>query len=312
MHSLIEMLKYRRPQGSNTQAKFCKRFLEPVFGKADSNGNYVLTIGDSPRVMFTAHHDTVHTRDGFQIVSVTGDIATTSDKDSNCLGADCTTGMWIILGMIEHGIPGLYVVFAAEESGCVGSRAMANANPDYLGGVQACVSFDRKGQESIVTHQCGMRTASDAFAVSLSQTLNMPCLRPDPTGVYTDSESFAHIIPECTNVSVGYLAQHTKQESQDLFFADSLLESLIKADWQSLVIERDPDETFCEEYCWRGFSNPYHAKQGRNIAALENIVREYPDAIAELLDSYGMTPEEIFQELGLNPYYDASPAYLER
>ena len=312
MHSLIEMLKYRRPQGSKTQAKFCKRFLEPVFGKPDSDGNYVMTIGDSPRVMFTAHHDTVHTRDGFQIVSVTGDIATTQDKDSNCLGADCTTGIWLILGMIEHSIPGLYVIFAAEESGCVGSRAMANSSPDYLDRVQACISFDRKGQESIVTHQCGMRTASDAFAVSLSQILDMSCLRPDPTGVYTDSESFAHIIPECTNVSVGYLAQHSKQESQDLFFADSLLESLIKADWQSLVIEREPDETFCEDYCWGGFDRGFSGRAHSNLKELERIAREYPDAIAELLDSYGMTPDDIYQELGLNPYYDASPTYLER
>ena len=306
MHSLVEMLKYRRPQGSKTQSKFCKRFLEPVFGKADHNGNYVLAIGDSPSVMFTAHHDTVHTKDGFQIVSVSGDIVTTQDKDSNCLGADCTTGIWLILGMIENKVPGLYVIFAAEESGCVGSRAMAQENPDYLQGVQSCISFDRKGQESIVTHQMGLRTASDSFAVSLSQVLGMPCLRPDPTGVYTDSESLAHIIPECTNISVGYLAQHTKQESQDLFFADCLLESLVKTDWQSLVIERDPVESFEGESYWRGFDSGFSGRGNSNLQELEKLVHEYPDAIAELLDSYGMTPDDIYQELGL------ASEYLER
>lgn len=303
MYSLIEMLKYRRPQGSKTQSQFCKRFIEPVFGRADHNGNYVLAIGDSPNIMYTAHHDTVHQKDGLQIVSVSGDIATTQDKDSNCLGADCTTGIWLILGMIDHAIPGLYVIFAAEESGCIGSRAMANENPPYLDEIRACISFDRKGQESIVTHQCGMRTASDAFAVSLSQALGMPCLRPDPTGVYTDSESLAHIIPECTNISVGYLAQHTRQESQDLYFADCLLESLLKADWQSLVIDRDPEESFEESY-WCGFDRgPYQVRQGRNIEALESLVLDYPEAIAELLDSYGMTPEDICQELGLVSEY---------
>jgi len=304
MHSLIEMLKYRRPQGSKTQSKFCKRYLEPVFGKADSNGNYVLTIGDSPNVMFTAHHDTVHTKDGFQIVSVSGDIVTTQDKDSSCLGADCTTGIWLILGMIENNISGLYVIFAAEESGCIGSRAMANENPDYLDGIQACISFDRKGQESIVTHQMGLRTASDAFAVSLSQALNMPCLRPDPTGVYTDSESLAHIIPECTNVSVGYLAQHTKQESQDLFFADSLLESLIKADWQSLVIERNPMDYDNEDSLyWHGFDRGITRKGSDHLSELSNLCFDYPDEIAMILDSYGITPDDLYQELGLNPTY---------
>ena len=306
MHSLIEMLKYRRPQGSKTQAKFCKRYLEPVFGKPDSHGNYILHIGDSP-LCFTAHHDTVHKKDGLQIVSVSGDIVTTQDKDSNCLGADCTTGIWLILSMIENNIPGLYVIFAAEESGCVGSRAMAQDNPDYMKGIQACISFDRKGQESIVTHQMGLRTASDVFAVSLSQALNMPCLRPDPTGVYTDSESLVHIIPECTNVSVGYLAQHTKQESQDLFFADCLLESLIKADWQSLVIERNPvDYDNSQDDYWSSFDRGFSRKGTDHLSELSGLCFDYPDEIALVLDSYGITPDDLYLELGL------FPAHLER
>ena len=307
MHSLIEMLKYRRPQGSKTQDKFCKRYLEPVFGKPDSHGNYILHLGDSP-ICFTAHHDTVHHKDGFQIVTVSGDIVTTSDKDSNCLGADCTTGIWLILGMIEAGVAGTYVIHAAEESGCIGSRALVDDSPLWLESIQAVISFDRMGQESIITHQCGMRTASDAFAVSLSQALCMPMLRPDPTGVYTDSESFAHIIPECTNISVGYLAQHTKQESQDLFFADSLLESLIKAGWQALVIERDPAEYDNSEdsLYWSGFDRGVSRKGGDRLSELSNLCFDYPDEIAMILDSYGITPYDLYQELDLNP------AYLER
>lgn len=306
MHSLIEMLKYRRPQGSKTQAKFCKRYLEPVFGKPDSHGNYILQLGDSP-ICFTAHHDTVHTKDGFQIVTVSGDIVTTSDKDSNCLGADCTTGIWLILGMIEAGVAGTYVIHAAEESGCVGSRALVDDSPLWLESIQAVISFDRMGQESIITHQCGMRTASDAFAVSLSQALNMPMLRPDPTGVYTDSESYAHIIPECTNVSVGYLKQHTSKESQDLFFADSLLESLIKANWQSLVIERNPLDYDTEDSLyWHGFDRGITRKETDHLSELSNLCFDYPDEIAMILDSYGITPDDLYQELGLNP------AYLER
>jgi len=284
--------------------KFCKRYLEPVFGKPDSHGNYILIQGQSPSICFTAHHDTVHIKGGFQIVTVSGDIVTTSDKDSSCLGADCTVGIWIILGMIEAGINGVYVIHAAEESGCIGSRALVKDSPLWLDNIQAVISFDRKGQESIITHQCGGRTASDAFAVSLSQVLDMPTLRPDPTGVYTDSESYASVVPECTNVSVGYLAQHTKQESQDLFFADCLLESLIKADWQSLVIERDPQEyNFEDDPYWRGFGM---SRQGDNLSELESLCFDYPEGIASLLDSYGITPDDIYQELGL------SQEYLER
>ena len=39
MHSLVEMLRYKRPEGSDTQKAFCKRFLEPTFGKPDQFGN---------------------------------------------------------------------------------------------------------------------------------------------------------------------------------------------------------------------------------------------------------------------------------
>lgn len=250
----------------------------------------------------------MHSKDGMQLVSVAGDVATTQDPDSSCLGADCTTGVWIILGMVDSGVPGVYVVFAAEESGCVGSRAMANDPPPWLvcpvsgeALIQACISFDRMGQESIITHQCGMRTSSDTFAVSLSQVLGMSCLRPDPTGVFTDSESFAHIIPECTNVSVGYLAQHTNAESQDLYFADQLLESLINADWGAILIGRDPAESFYPDFYLEDDLIPNKGRKAtRNIDELELLVRDYPEAIAEMLDSYGITPYDVLQELGID------------
>lgn len=299
-HSLVGMLAYRRPQGSKTQSKFCQRYLEPVFGQPDAHGNYVLQLGESP-LLFTAHHDTVHRKEGFQVVTVSGDMATTQDKDSNCLGADCTTGVWLILGMIDAAIPGTYVIHASEESGCVGSRALVCDSPDWLDSIKACISFDRFGQESIITHQCGYRTASDAFAVSLSQALGMPELRPDPTGSYTDSESYAGIVPECTNVSVGYMHQHTSKEYQDLFFADHLLSRLIAADWESLVFERDPafDDYFMQSrIVWEEYDT-----QTPNLKAMEEICYNYPEAIAQLLDSYGLNAQDLCEELGLGPSY---------
>ncbi len=45
MYSIIEMLGYMRPQGSDAQQLFCERFIEPTFGKPDEHGNYILQIG---------------------------------------------------------------------------------------------------------------------------------------------------------------------------------------------------------------------------------------------------------------------------
>lgn len=45
-------------------------------------------------------------------------------NSSNCLGADCTTGVWLILEMIKARVPGIYVIHNDEEVGCVGASDM--------------------------------------------------------------------------------------------------------------------------------------------------------------------------------------------
>jgi hypothetical protein len=57
----------------------------------------------------------------------------------------------------------------------------------------------------------------------------MSQLEPDSTGSYTDSNEYAPIVSECTNISVGYFNQHTKNEVQDLDYADDLLLALVSS-----------------------------------------------------------------------------------
>lgn len=277
---LLEMLKYRRPEGSKTQAEFCARFLEPVFGPPDPHGNYIHTIGNS-EVAFMAHHDTVHRQPGIQSLTMDPNFQEvfTNDPDSNCLGADCTTGVWLILQMIKAKVPGIYVIHAGEEIGCVGSRAIVDDAPLWLETTRAAISFDRKGTKSIITHQMDSRTASDEFAHSLAQILDMP-LQPDPTGSYTDSNEYAHIIPECTNLSVGYYEQHSTKECQDLNFAKTLAQALIKADWSQLTIARTP-------------ALPSSRSHGNFPDEMYDYVYQNPDVVASFLEDYGIEIDEI-------------------
>jgi len=318
MHSLVEMLRYKRPEGSETQKAFCKRFLEPTFGKPDKFGNYIKIIGDKPNVCYTAHHDTVHTTDGFQKLIIMNDVVSISNHaDSNCLGADCTTGVWLILGMIEFGVQGVYVIHAAEESGCQGSQHLIASDPVWLGHIDAVISFDRKGQKSVITHQMGIRTASDAFAKSFIDVVNMSQLEPDSTGSYTDSNEYAPLVSECTNISVGYYNQHTKNEVQDLDYADELLLALCQADWSGLVFERDVSEV---EDLWRNVSggDKYGYKYSYdddNAFDLEQIIIDYPTRVAELLDSYGFNPHTLMEECQIDDmsmYYNYSDNYVKR
>ena len=235
---LLDMLSYRRPAGSQTERQFIERFIAPTGAKPDGYGNYILRVGEWP-VLWSAHTDTVHKQGGRQQVRVCGQTAMVPDG-SNCLGADDGTGCWILLEMIRAGVEGLYVFHRAEETGCNGSRYIATHTPELLDGIQAAIAFDRRGYDSIVTHQVGFRTASDGFALSLSEALGISSLQPDDGGIFTDTLEYAHLIPECTNVSVGYTGAHGQWESQDLAFAEELRDAVIRMDLTALAILRSP------------------------------------------------------------------------
>jgi hypothetical protein len=295
--NLIEMLSYKRPQGSRHQRKFCNRYLAPVFGKPDAHGNYILVVGDKPNICFTAHHDTVHHTSGRQVLKIEGDMVKTTGDE--CLGADCTTGIYIILSMIAAGVKGAYVIHSSEESGCLGSQALVNDLPLWLDNIDACISFDRKGYDSIITHQMGSRTASDAFAASLEAILDLG-FKADPTGSYTDSNEYRHIVPECTNLSVGYFSQHTSAECQDLAFVEMLISALIKADWSKLVFKRNPKEVT--------YDNP--KKKVKSYTSYDmwdsptyfgdsmvDIVRDNPEQIVELLRSFGYEANGLLDDI---------------
>jgi hypothetical protein len=63
---------------------------------------------------------------------------------------------------------------------------------------------------------------------------------PDDTGVYTDTAEFTDIIPECTNISVGYDFEHSDREELDVFHFDLLAKRCALIDWDGLPSERDP------------------------------------------------------------------------
>jgi hypothetical protein len=238
IEQFIEMLRYRRPSGSKAARKFGERFLRPVFGDADRHGNYSMKIGEDPSVMFAAHYDTVHSRGGQQSVQIEHDFARLPDKSpSNCLGADCTAGVWLILEMIKEKTPGAYAIFADVEFGCIGSNVFITDSEDFLAGVNAMISLDRRGYSSVVTHQIGTRTASDAFAKSVGSILAMD-YKPDTNGAFTDSSLFSDLVPECSNLSVGYHGHHSQSEVQDLDFLKKLRGRMVSADWSGLTISR--------------------------------------------------------------------------
>lgn len=217
----------------------------------DQHGNFFLKIGES-RTIFSSHIDTV-SKDYTSVVHVIdGNIIKTDGKTT--LGADDKAGVTIMLWMIQNNVPGLYYFFIGEEVGCVGSGLAAKYG-DFKGKYDRVVSFDRRGTDSVITHQSSTRTCSDAFANSLVTSFNRLGLnyRSDDTGVYTDSAEFADIIPECTNISVGYYSEHTFQERQDIGHLTRLAEACVKVNWEKLSTKRNP--SIAEYKSYNSYSN---------------------------------------------------------
>lgn len=179
---------------------------------------------------------------------MTIDLAKT--PESTCLGADDATGNYIMLRLLQAGVKGIYVFFRDEEIGGLGSNYFAT-NPKVMPLIEQlthCISFDRMGYDSIITHQACGRCASDMFADELGKRIKAADptgtldLFADPTGSFTDSANFADLISECSNISVGYFKQHTVKESQDIGFVEKLTAALEKVDWETLPAHRDPRE----------------------------------------------------------------------
>jgi hypothetical protein len=224
----------------------------PIGYQEDKVGNYYLKIGDSPSTMFTCHLDTA----SYKQVKVNhieeGNFIRT-DGDS-ILGADDKAGMIVLLYMIENKIPGLYYFFIGEESGCVGSGRLSSIwnTTEFSKYITKVVSFDRRGTNSIITEQLYGVSCSDDFAQELSNRLNSTELgfsfSPDPTGIYTDSAKFISLVPECTNISVGYYNEHTNSEKQDIDFLSRLCKGVCMIDWETLPIVRDTKSSY--DYFW--------------------------------------------------------------
>lgn len=236
----IKLTKLTYPHGTENQLK---RFL-PKGYQTDEHGNFFLKIGDKPTTMFTCHLDTACVKQE-RVTHVFHKNNFVGTDGKTILGADDKAGMVVLLSLIEKQVPGLYYFFIGEEVGCIGSSALSLTweNTEFSKYITKCISFDRRGTDSVITEQLYGRCASDEFATDLSNKLNEVGgfnFSPDPTGVLTDSVNFMDFVPECTNISVGYYNEHGGSELQDLSFLKRLCSAVCEIDWESLAVVRDP------------------------------------------------------------------------
>lgn len=237
------MLGYKRPHLSDTEHEFIGRFIDSIPNmQEDTFGNRFLKIGESS-TMFSAHTDTVHWKSGRQNILYDPGLDVIYKDDNQPLGADNAAGIWVLLELIRAEVPGLYIFHRGEERGGQGSSWIADHKPDLLKDIKRAIAFDRRGTSEVITHQSSGRCCSDQFALALSKQLALNHA-PSSKGIFTDTANYTHLIEECTNVSVGYVHEHTANETLDLTYLVDLADSAIQVDWDNLPVSREKTKDY--------------------------------------------------------------------
>jgi hypothetical protein len=331
---LIKILETPRKSRSLGENQIIDRYIKPLGTKVDGKGNHIIRIGTNP-ILWSSHTDTVHATDKnyklYQEDTKEGSLIHTNKK--SILGADDGAGIWIMRNMIMNQIEGLYIFHRDEEIGGLGSSHIKWETPELLNGIKHAVAFDRKGTQDIITHQMRGKCCSNEFAEDFAKRIRLD-YRPSVKGSFTDTANYAEIIPECTNISVGYYYQHSQMEYLNYTHLEKLLEHILVADFNNLICERDVKDNSSIEYINHTYTsqsikynnhefynsypekfyNSYPEKirtkvrqpqlsfftntSNSHYDSLLKLIKEDPELIADYLEEIGIDTYEIMEWAG--------------
>ena len=263
---LFEILSYRRGHDSAGERAFVSEVLLPFLEKTEgcdytfkgpfgvaATQNIVVFVpnadGSQSETLFSCHIDTMHSSSDNTIrqkldIDIQLDHVFLRKGQTGCLGADDGGGVWLMMQMIRFGKPGVYVFHRGEERSCIGSNWMRSNEAEFLRKFKRAIAFDRKDESNVITHQRDQRCCSQEFAAELAKRLSNSKFslkyEPDHTGMYTDTANYTSLIPECTNISIGYMDAHGVSESLNYHHLDQLFGACYNLDWDSLPTARNP------------------------------------------------------------------------
>lgn len=291
--TLHHALSLKRPHNTNTTDNFAvwlsKRIPANVDWHFDTVGNLHVDarFDDKNTTLFVAHIDTVHHTEGVNHIEMTD---THWFASGDVLGADDGAGVAMLMHLLCSGVPAYYIFTQGEERGGIGAKFIADEYDWLLMQFDRAIAFDRRGIESVITHQGFGRCCSDTFGNALAGALDEHNLNlmhlVDDTGIYTDTAEFTEIIPECTNISVGYYSEHTQKEHLDLVYFAQLAVAVLLIDWDALPTERDPSvlESKFDSYGYGSMYGQYDDYgYGKPINTINNSLVDY--RVEELYDA---------------------------
>lgn len=252
-NQLIDLLYYTSPFPYEYQML---SGILPEGGEWDSFGNYIYVVPGKSTTLFAAHLDTIGNEPRqTKPIYIEKNRVLISSGNSDCLGGDDRCGILCLLALIDAKVPGTYIFHSCEERGMQGADFIVNSMDLTL--FDRAIEFDRRGTDSIISKMIGMTVCSYEFVNSLSAQLGLG-FRDDPTGLITDVFSYNCIIPEVTNLSVGFNNEHSNREYiHVLWLIDRFIPQLLKVNWESLPVVRNPifdefDYGLCD-FCGNSF-----------------------------------------------------------
>jgi hypothetical protein len=139
---------------------------------------------------------------------------------------------------------------------------------------------------------------------------------PDDTGVYTDTAEFTDIIPECTNISVGYDFEHSDREELDVYHFDLLAQQAVLVDWDGLPSERDPTVPDPTEYKYdTGWSKGWWTKYDKDVPKYnykDMIADSFSEAIEEARAGYPEYLLDLIAEAAYPEDIDLALRFLDK
>lgn len=346
MTTLQRALSVKRPHAGAGVMKFTGWLQDNVpahlrdMAWVDTAGNLHVDARTNPnhRTLFVAHVDTVHRVEGKNkiVKEKTKKAHIWRASPNSCLGADDGAGVAMLMHMMHEGVVGYYIFTQGEECGGIGAKHIAKYYPELLDQFDRAIAFDRRGTDSVITHQGYGRCCSDVFGNALADALNGDdyemMYSTDDSGVYTDTAEFVDNIPECTNISIGYYSEHGDREHIDIDHFQRLAVAVLGFDWDALPVERDPKVQEVKTWGaaaydarWLNYGldddEPYDfamedirwalqdAKEGyvEELFYLvsESVYPEDPDMALKFLDAKRLSDEVIDRMMDMTRTYDA-------
>lgn len=179
----------------------------------DGDNFYRLNQFQEP--ILSAHLDQVKTNgkaEHFYLTPEKHIVAYNENWERTSLGGDDKNGVWIILKMLEKGLPINFIISAGEEVGCVGIHALDTSQVlDKIKELDTwCIVLDRRGGSDVLDSGSG-----STYCKTLAQDIcNYLGDMSVTSGSVSDTATICEYC-ESVNMSVAYEKPHTADEHTD-------------------------------------------------------------------------------------------------